>query len=146
VEAARGYNADHNDPPEPDAKVVATAKQVWRYLGEGRCFPPKSVGYATVTAAELQGLAALDSGSRYADALTLLVHLKRNHGARAQRGETFAIAATGMARARVIPGWTDRKRYLRAIASLQECGLIQPVSAAQPKRMRAAHYQFGSCQ
>jgi hypothetical protein len=51
--------------------------------------------------------------------------LKRTHGFRALRGETFAIAAASMAEAKAVPQWTNRKRHLRATKALVTCGLIE---------------------
>jgi hypothetical protein len=108
IEAARIYNAAHNDPPE--------------YVKRGTCRAPKVAGYTTLTGRERAALRSL--GRRYADALALFLELKRAHGRRVQRGETFAIAAAAMAREQVIPGWTDAKRYLRAKKALLERALI----------------------
>jgi hypothetical protein len=77
-------------------------------------------------------------GRGYADALALFLELKRAHGARTQRGETFAIAATAMARDHVIPGWTDRKRYLQATHALIECRLIALVEGPMLQAWRCS--------
>jgi hypothetical protein len=63
---------------------------------------------------------------------------RRLHSARTQRGETFALAATAMAESRVVPGWGDRKRYLRATRALLACGLIERVEGS------ALQYWIGS--
>jgi len=125
IEAARDYNADHNDPPEPDSKVAATARSVWNYVQGGTCRAPRQHAYVSLTRQEDAALRTL--GRDYADALALFLELKRAHSARAQRGEAFAIAADAMAREHVIPGWTDRKRYMRAKRALLKCGLIARV-------------------
>ena len=124
--AAEAYNAAHNDPPEPQHKVIATAKSVWSYIENGQCKGPNRRPYASLTEAEHCALRSLDpKKNRYADALALYLELKLVHGARAQRGDTFAIAATAMAEAGTIPGWTDRKRFLRATKALLICGLLE---------------------
>jgi hypothetical protein len=122
LEAARAYNAERNDPPEEDAKVAATARSVWKYLQKGSCRPPRDSSWSGLTSHERAALRSLGPDFDYADALALFMELKRVHGARAQRGETFALAATAMARTGIIPGWGDRKRYLRATRALQACG------------------------
>ena len=121
IEAGLDYNAQHNEPPEPEGKVKATARQVWRYIERGTCRAKRS-GFGGLTAWQLARLRSLGRG--YADALALFLELKRAHTARTLRGETFAIAATAMASELVVPGWGDAKRYLRAKQSLIECGLI----------------------
>ena len=148
------YNAAHNWPPEPEQKVIATAKSVWRYIMLGRC---KTSGhFATLTAAEHYALQSLDPQKHdYANAAALYFELKPAHGARVSLGDTFAIAATAMADARCIPGWTDRKRYLRATRALVACGLVERVAEAQLQQwtsadhrrrvrgLQAAQYRFG---
>jgi hypothetical protein len=125
IEAARAYNTDHNDPPEPDSKIIATARSVSNYIQRGTCRAPRRATFVSLTSREDAALRTL--GRSYGDALALFLELKRAHAARVQRGETFAIAADAMARERVIPGWTDRKRYMRAKRALLECGLIAQV-------------------
>mgnify|MGYP007039610625 CR=1 FL=1 len=49
-----------------------------------------------------------------------------------RKGETFAIAADSMAEAGVIPGWTDRKCYIRATNALLSVGLIRRTSYDVP--------------
>jgi hypothetical protein len=150
--AAEIYNATHNDPPEPQHKVLATAKGVWGYIEKGTCKGPNTRHHASLLDAEHRALRTRKGG--YADALALYLELKLSHGARAQRGETFAIAATAMAEAGTIPGWTDRKRYLRATKALLSCGLLERVEGAHLQRwtgpdqrrrvrgLRAAQYRF----
>jgi hypothetical protein len=104
VAAARAYNAGHNDPPEPDGKVLATARMIWKYVQSGNCRAPRSALYPGLTSLELSALRSLAPNHDYADALALFIELKRAHAARAQRGETFAIAATAMASGGIIPG------------------------------------------
>jgi hypothetical protein len=129
-EAALTYNLQHNDPPEPERKAIATADSVWRMSEAGRCRAPKSNRALHITDREYDALRGLDTAKYdHADALALLLSLKRAHAARSRGGELFAIAATAMARDRVIPGWTDRKRYLRATAALVSVGLIAKVKA-----------------
>jgi hypothetical protein len=135
VAEALYYNETHNDPPEPDGKVVATAKQVWKYISKGTCKAPKRTHRAGFNAVERAALQLLDPRTfKYADALALWLELKLAHGARAQRGETFAIAATAMAHKQVIPGWSDRKRYIRATQALVACGLIERAKSAALQR------------
>ena len=153
--AADDYNLAHNDPPEPQHKVIATAKSVWSYIEKGQCKGPGKHQHTSLTQVEHRALRALDSKKyRYADALALYLELKLVHGARAQRGHTFAIAAKAMAAAGSIPGWTDRKRYLRATKALLICGLLELVDGAHLQRwtstdhkrrvrgLRAAQYRF----
>jgi Bifunctional DNA primase/polymerase, N-terminal len=154
IAAARTYNAQHNDPPEEDAKVIATARSAWRYVMNGTCRAPRNDFYAGLTNLERATLRSLDADFDYADALALFIELKRLHAARMQRGETFALSATAMARARIIPGWSDRKRYLRVTRALLACGLIERVEQCVVERwtgsdgksrrrgLRAAQYRF----
>jgi bifunctional DNA primase/polymerase-like protein len=100
LDAGRSYNSQFNEPPEPDHKVVGTCKSVWRYVQEDRCRAPKRITYSAPTDAEFAALRSLGPEHDYADALALFVELKRAHGLRSGRGETFAIAATPMAAAK----------------------------------------------
>jgi hypothetical protein len=153
--AALEYNAEHNDPPEPERNVLATADSVWRLVDRGACRAPKPVSFVTLTGREHSALRSLDTSEySYADAQTLLLALKAAHGARAQRGETFAIAAKAMAETQVVPGWTDRKRYMRATRGLLSIGLIEQVTGVELQKwmgtdgkrrvrgQRAAQYRF----
>jgi hypothetical protein len=142
-----------NEMPEEDSKVVATAKSVWHYITEGRCRAPrKGAHYAMPTDAEVAKLR--DVGEGYASALALFLELKRAHGARALRGETFAIVCESMAEQEVVPGWRDKKRYMKARDLLLGSGLITCVRTSQRLKYRAegkwcygntraAEYTFG---
>jgi hypothetical protein len=110
--------------------VAATARSVWKYIQNGACKAPTNSFWAGLTSLERAALRSLEPEFDYADALALFMELKRLHAARAQRGETFALAATAMADRGIIPGWSDRKRYMRATRALQACGLIKKVEAA----------------
>lgn len=151
------YNRTQNSPPEPERNVIATADSVWRMVEAGRCRPPRSRALVGIGERERVALRSLDTSTySYADAMTLLLELKANHGARALRGASFAIAAAAMAEAKVIPGWSDRKRYMRATRALQSVGLIERVSSVVLQSYvaadgtsriigrRAAQYRFGS--
>jgi len=153
------YNTNRNDPPLGDDEVVKICRSVWKYVEAGTCKAPKKArSYAAPTKTEFATLRELDIAEfDFADALTLLVELKGAHGLRARSGETFAIAAKAMAQAEVIPGWTDRKRYMGATKALRSVGLIAQTSGvvlqkwqnAHGKRLvtgrQAAQYQFGGC-
>jgi Bifunctional DNA primase/polymerase, N-terminal len=52
ISAARTYNGQYNDPPEEDAKVIATARSAWRYVMNGTCRAPRNDFYAGLTSLE----------------------------------------------------------------------------------------------
>jgi hypothetical protein len=146
------YNRTRQEGPEEDYKVEATARSVFRALQEGSLCAPR-VSADLVGPEAFAKLRSLHEG--YSDALALYIELRRLHGARTARGDTFAIAATAMAGRPVIPGWTDRKRYMRVRDALLSIGLIELVSGSRLDRWQddqgnrrcagrdAAQYCFG---
>ncbi len=142
IEHALQFNRTQNEPAEAEAKVIATAKSVWKYWCDGKLMSRASAPFALLLKSEASALQLLDSERyNYADALTLLLHLKNEHGARDKRGQSFAIAASAMARVRSIPAWSDRKRYMKATAALKAAQIITCVAHLQRGR-RAAQYRF----
>jgi hypothetical protein len=139
---AQHYNLTQNEEPEPDPNVVATARQVWRYQERGTLRTP--AGFINIDAADLAALEAC-AGRDFPTALALWVELIRQHGARSKRGETFALAATAMAQACVVPGVKDRRRIERARLILKHAGLIEeiaPSGRSRDGRMHASKFQL----
>jgi hypothetical protein len=131
----RAFNEQHNSPPLDDARVAATVRQVLRYVDAGTCRPPKRArNMRTPTHAEMQALHSLNFDKKrgaaysFADAHTLFCILKGAHGLRCARGETFAIASKAMAAERIIPDWTDPKRYRKSTQALMSVGLLNRVA------------------
>ncbi|MFN0219257.1 MAG: bifunctional DNA primase/polymerase [Hyphomicrobium sp.] len=130
LDVARTLNgelADHGYPPLEDDIVVKRAQKVWadvlsgkieRWLGKG--------GVVRLNRRDLEMLERLDHVTA-PQALLLLSHLRLEHAARCQRGETFSITPKAMARGQVILGWT-RERYEKSRNLLLEAGLIERVS------------------
>jgi hypothetical protein len=93
--------------------VERTAQKVWAYQASGKNW----IGHGRhVVTREGDFLALVDQQ----DALVLLMKLRFEH--EGWRPE-FAASPKGMAAARVIPGWGD-KRYRRALAILVERGFL----------------------
>ena len=108
------------DPPLDLAEVRKVAASVWRYKSEGRLLGTGE--QAIITRAEtFDALRAHPGG---ADALMLLLRLQFSHGA--EPGKRFAIAPKAMERDAMFRKWTVR-RYRKAIATLEELGLIRQV-------------------
>ena len=136
VSAARHYNETQNAEPEPDARVVATARQVWRYQERGTLRSPS--GFIKIDAADLDALQA-SAGRDYPTALALWIELERQHGARSGRGETFALAPTAMGQAAAVPGVKDRRRIERARLALKQAGLIEEIALSGRSRDGRVH-------
>ena len=119
-------------------EVEATVGSVWRYKAEGRLI----VSSAPKIHIPASALELLWNTANGADALALLSVLLFNHGARARRGEDFAIAAAAMQRAEVVKGW-GIKRYRGATEVLMEAGLILRSYKGGARRGDAHRYVFG---
>jgi hypothetical protein len=133
------YNQAQHEEPEEERKVVATCRQVWRYLEEGRCRAPRGQHFAVLTEIEFARLETC--GKRYADALALYFKLKRTWTLHVREGGTFPIATSTMAEKEIVTGWRDRKRYLAAKDALLACGLLKCVKRGG-QRAGAAQYIF----
>lgn len=102
LDVAQSFNLDSCDPPESDAKVVNTAKSVWKLQLEGRnwCGRPR----LDVPTSAYDCLEAND------DALRLYLHLRRHW----RDGERFPVSAKAMAATGSIQGWGNSPRRYRA--------------------------------
>ena len=146
IALGREYNRLSNDNSGPrtvtDTEVIKTAKSVWKGIVEGKCRAPAGDRAINITDLEIAALETL--GRAFSDALVLLHKFRREHTMRTLRGEPFAIACTAMASQETIPGWTDRKKYLKARNSLLDLGLVRCVLPARGKL--PGQYMFGGVQ
>jgi Bifunctional DNA primase/polymerase, N-terminal/Primase C terminal 1 (PriCT-1) len=124
--------------PLQTREVEATVGSVWGYKVEGQLIVP-SAPKIQIPASALELLWNTANG---ADALMFLSVLLFNHGARARRGEDFAIAAEAMQRAEVVKGW-GIKRYRGATGVLMAAGLIIQFYKGGARRGDAHRYVFG---
>lgn len=123
------YNARANDPPLERGEIEKICKSVWKYISNGTCRAPKRSPHPMLTQKALETLRSLRH--EYTDALVLFLELKMRWGHIGALGEPFPISANGMAKAEVIPGWRDKRRYLRARNALIQLGLIRQFSRAR---------------
>ena len=117
IAIARYFNATYCDPPDHDAKVVKTARQIWRYKLEGRIWELGGEAHVQTSRSTFDRLKV------NADAWVLDTQLRFDHGA---RDEPFAIVPEAMAEQQVIPGWGWR-RYRNARAALLDLGCLEQV-------------------
>lgn len=122
LDVARTHNANFL-PPLPDSEVVKRTRQAWRDAQAGKIEP--WVGRKAVARTNADEIRRLNIMSRNngSDAVTLLLLLRAEHGARCRRGETFCLATEAMQQKQTIPGWTS-KRYAAARDVLLEAGLV----------------------
>lgn len=113
----RTFEADPDDA-FPDAEVRNVARSVWRIEAKGNNLVGTK-GMLQMAHADFTVLV------RNTDALALGMQLRFEHGARAARGETFALSPKGMAKAEVVPGWTSPRRYRQARDFLVDVGFIE---------------------
>ncbi len=146
IDYARTWNADLSEyafEPMDDADVVRRATAVWRDREASKI--ERWQGRRAVAAVRADETQQLSAASRQgANALALLALLRAQHGARAARGETFAISVNPMVRDRVLGGWGAR-RLRNARNELLAQGYIRCVtkSTCGPHGRSAAQYQFG---
>jgi hypothetical protein len=135
---AAGYT-----PPLNDAEATQRAKAVWRDVEAGAIGPMHgSASQVRLPSASVADLTPFRYG---ADALMMLAYLQIQHGARAKRGETFAVSVRAMAQAGSLPGWTEG-RLRRARDLLIKRGhliRVTPTSNGPVGRI-AAQYAFGT--
>ena len=113
-------------PQLSDAEVIKRARQVWAAVQSGKIEP--WIGRKATARTEKTEINLLcGKGRNGSDALTLLLMLRVEHGARCARGETFCIAADAMQREQTIPGW-HAKRIVAARDLLLKEGKIEKVA------------------
>ena len=108
LDLARTWNAGLRDrglETLDDAEIFRRTKAVWRDTQSGMIERWHGQRARTaVSADEIRIVASLS-----ADAFALLMLLRSEHGARAKRGETFAISINAMVKARVLGRWSARR-------------------------------------
>ena len=112
------YNELANDPLSL-LEVDGISRNAWHYQITGKNW---AGGSARMTLSETE-LRAVISAGNCGDAWILYSMLMLMHGARAERGEPFAICAEAMAKARTFGDWEER-RIRRARDTLLDCHLI----------------------
>lgn len=125
---AHRFNLCRLLPPLPDEEVQKTAGSAWGYQERGLNWLGGQAGAVVVLPSEIDLLCSHPNG---ADAIALLTVLRREHNARTERGESFAIACKAMARDRVFSGWRSRLRYEHARNILEEVGFITCIRRKQ---------------
>jgi hypothetical protein len=111
------------EKPLPIKEAARTIKSVWRYKLDNRLWVSGGPAGVAVSHTEIRSLIGLRNGP---DAALLLLVLRKEHGARSRRGESFAIAPDAMAASKVIgPFGADRIRAARN--TLIDCGLLSCV-------------------
>lgn len=118
LDVARTRN-DEAVPPLPDAEVEKTAHSAWRYQQDGRNFVTTRGGIV-LSRERVESIVSADPGN----AIALALFCETVHGARVQRGETFAMSRRAMAEAQTLPGWTE-KQYRTGLERAVELGLLQ---------------------
>jgi hypothetical protein len=121
----------------PEAEVVSRARKGLEDHEAGK-FTPRHNRRATATtnADEVRFFASVPQG---VSALTLLMLLRAEHGARCKRGETFAICPRAMRRDQVLADWSE-KRLREARTVLLELDFIREVTSAT--RSSPAQYEL----
>lgn len=118
--------------PLDDSEVTKRTMSVMRDFEAGKIKRWHRQGAAcTSDADEIRYLTA--GFSNGADAFTLLLLLRAEHGARCLRGETFGIVPKAMAEAQVLGRW-GHQRYRNARETLLEAGRISEVAPATRRR------------
>jgi DNA-binding XRE family transcriptional regulator len=115
IDVARTLNDSFPDPLS-SAEVEKTAWSAWGYECRGENWIGQQAKIS-ITPDELDQLGG------NANALMLLLHLRRAHGG---RSEPFAISPRAMAQSKVISGW-GWKKYANAIRDLTEIGVLEMV-------------------
>lgn len=115
---------DELDPPLEDLEVQKVVRSAWKYQTEGRNFVGGSSN-VVLSREDIEVLCTADPGSP----IGLHLRLKLEHGARVERGETFALSRRAMAKAGTFKGWSE-KQIRRAIANAESVGLISRVNDA----------------
>jgi len=98
---ARKINLTHC-PPEPDDKVIATAKSVWKYKIEDRLILPEGPSTIAVSIDESDALLG------NSDAFLLAHRLLYSHP-KGTSGVPFPFSPKAMERVGFIPGWKKRR-------------------------------------
>jgi len=112
------YNELANDPL-PLLEVEGISRNAWHYESMGKNWVG---GSARMTLIETE-LRAVMPASNFSDAWFLYSMLMLMHGARSERGGSFAICIEAMAKAGTFGDW-DTKRIRRARDTLLDCHLI----------------------
>ena len=107
------------DIPLPPPEVEGISRNAWFYESTGKNWVGGSARM-TLIGTEIR---ATMSASNFSDAWFMYSMLMLTHGARAERGEPFAICIEAMAKAGIFGDW-DTKRIRRARDTLIDCHLI----------------------
>jgi hypothetical protein len=130
------YN-EFADNPLPPLEVEGIARNAWFYESAGKNWVG---GSARMTLIETE-IRAVMPASNFSDAWFLYSMLMLMHGARAERGESFAICADAMAKAGLFGDW-DTKRIRRARDTLIDCHLIACVHRGGRGKNDPSFYAF----
>ncbi len=106
--------------PVEKGEMEKIARHAWAYQEAGTNWVAGEAN-AMIGRKQFSQVMTIPNGS---DAIALLLKLKMEHGARTERGRSFALSPKAMANAEVMPGW-GRKRYERTRDALIECGAIE---------------------
>lgn len=138
LQKAMKINAGFSEPLQV-REVEATVGSVWGYKMNGTLVAASAPALLIPLPAQSQLCKTKDG----ADAFMLLSVLLVSHGARARRGENFAIAAEAMMEAEKIKGW-GVKRYRGAIQILMTTGLIERTHKGGARPGDTHVYSFGA--
>lgn len=116
-------------------EVVARATEVWKHVESGKLVRMhKARQQVRVGGTEIETLIETKNG---ADAMLLLGKLRKEHGARVERGETFVLVSNAMAEAKTMGNWSS-KRIRQARDTLLATGML--VLMCPARRNLAARY------
>ncbi len=134
--AARSFNADHLSPPLLNSEVEKTTRSVWRYQSEGRNWVG-SQGHVDWSVTRVLECAPHKHAG---DAVILMTVLRAKH---AKRKKRFAVGPRAMAKAQILPGWTEH-RYRTALKAAIKLELIEPVYTGGRRKGDASLYRLPS--
>lgn len=148
LDVAMTWAADQEEKfgivPLADSEIVSIAQGVWRDLESGKL--ERWHGRRATVRSNLNEIDQLAAVSKDGTAaFMLLMKLRGEHGARMDKGETFAIAPRAMQKAQTIPHWT-RYDYEKARDILLKAGFLVEVSkfSMSSGGRKAAQYRLAS--
>jgi hypothetical protein len=123
---------------EPDNELVRRTATVWKDYQDGKIEPWSCVrAVARTDAEEVKDLCSYKGGG---DAVALLMLLRSEHGARMQRGDTFALRTESMEKCRTLD-WTA-ERFAKARDVLLEARYLREVEPARNTRTGRLEAQY----
>ena len=128
---AHAINAQFS-PPLPALEAEKVARSVWRYRESGKLYAEAGL------VAPYHELEALNANGFY-----LWNWIKRWHGARMARGESFALSPKAMERGQVLPGW-GRRLYGITINSIVAVGFLDLVHKGGRRKGDPSLYRKGA--